>query len=179
MKIYLVGGAVRDALLGLPIKDKDWVVVGATPQGMLNAGYQQVGRDFPVFLHPQTREEYALARTERKSGSGYTGFTCYAAPDVTLEDDLQRRDLTINAMARDDDGEIIDPYNGLDDLENRLLRHVSPAFSEDPLRVLRVARFAARYAHLGFRIADETMTLMREMNAAGELEHLTPERVWK
>nr|WP_247605047.1 multifunctional CCA addition/repair protein [Citrobacter sp. On2M] len=179
VKIYLVGGAVRDALLGLPIKDKDWVVVGATPQGMLNAGYQQVGRDFPVFLHPQTREEYALARTERKSGSGYTGFTCYAAPDVTLEADLQRRDLTINAMARDDDGEIIDPYNGLDDLENRLLRHVSPAFSEDPLRVLRVARFAARYAHLGFRIADETMTLMREMNAAGELEHLTPERVWK
>ncbi|MDU5714989.1 MAG: multifunctional CCA addition/repair protein [Citrobacter freundii] len=179
MKIYLVGGAVRDALLGLPIKDKDWVVVGATPQGMLDAGYQQVGRDFPVFLHPQTREEYALARTERKSGSGYTGFTCYAAPDVTLEADLQRRDLTINAMARDDNGEIIDPYNGRDDLENRLLRHVSPAFSEDPLRVLRVARFAARYAHLGFRIADETMTLMRDMNAAGELEHLTPERVWK
>nr|WP_206157422.1 multifunctional CCA addition/repair protein [Citrobacter freundii] len=179
VKIYLVGGAVRDALLGLPIKDKDWVVVGATPQGMLDAGYQQVGRDFPVFLHPQTREEYALARTERKSGSGYTGFTCYAAPDVTLEADLQRRDLTINAMARDDNGEIIDPYNGRDDLENRLLRHVSPAFSEDPLRVLRVARFAARYAHLGFRIADETMTLMRDMNAAGELEHLTPERVWK
>lgn len=168
MKIYLVGGAVRDALLGLPIKDKDWVVVGATPQEMLDAGYQQVGRDFPVFLHPQTREEYALARTERKSGSGYTGFTCYAAPDVTLEADLQRRDLTINAMARDDDGEIIDPYNGRDDLENRLLRHVSPAFSEDPLRVLRVARFAARYAHLGFRIAEETMTLMRDMNAAGE-----------
>lgn len=132
-----------------------------------------------MFLHPQTREEYALARTERKSGSGYTGFTCYAAPDVTLEADLQRRDLTINAMARDDNGEIIDPYNGRDDLENRLLRHVSPAFSEDPLRVLRVARFAARYAHLGFRIADETMTLMRDMNAAGELEHLTPERVWK
>lgn len=179
MKIYLVGGAVRDALLGLPIKDKDWVVVGATPQEMLDAGYQQVGRDFPVFLHPQTREEYALARTERKSGSGYTGFTCYAAADVTLEADLQRRDLTINAIARDDDGEIIDPYNGRDDLENRLLRHVSSAFSEDPLRVLRVARFAARYAHLGFRIADETMTLMRDMTAAGELEHLTPERVWK
>ena len=179
MKIYLVGGAVRDALIGLPVKDKDWVVVGATPQEMLDAGYQQVGRDFPVFLHPQTREEYALARTERKSGSGYTGFTCYAAADVTLEDDLQRRDLTINAMARDDDGEIIDPYNGRSDLENRLLRHVSPAFSEDPLRVLRVARFAARYAHLGFRIADETMTLMRNMTAAGELEHLTSERVWK
>ena len=179
MKIYLVGGAVRDALLGLPVKDKDWVVVGATPQEMLDAGYQQVGRDFPVFLHPQTREEYALARTERKSGSGYTGFTCYAAADVTLEADLQRRDLTINALARDDDGEIIDPYHGRRDLENRLLRHVSPAFSEDPLRVLRVARFAARYAHLSFRIADETLALMREMTAAGELAHLTPERVWK
>lgn len=163
MKIYLVGGAVRDALLGLPVKDKDWVVVGATPQEMLDAGYQQVGRDFPVFLHPQTHEEYALARTERKSGSGYTGFTCYAAPDVTLEADLQRRDLTINALARDDDGQIIDPYHGRRDLEARLLRHVSPAFGEDPLRVLRVARFAARYAHLSFRIADETLALMREM----------------
>ena len=179
MKIYLVGGAVRDALLGLPVKDKDWVVVGATPQEMLDAGYQQVGRDFPVFLHPQTREEYALARTERKSGSGYTGFTCYAAPDVTLEEDLQRRDLTINALAQDDDGHIVDPYQGRRDLDNRLLRHVSPAFSEDPLRVLRVARFAARYAHLSFRIADETLALMRDMTAAGELEHLTPERVWK
>ncbi|EEB1957072.1 multifunctional CCA addition/repair protein [Salmonella enterica] len=179
MKIYLVGGAVRDALLGLPVKDKDWVVVGATPQEMLDAGYQQVGRDFPVFLHPQTHEEYALARTERKSGSGYTGFTCYAAPDVTLEADLQRRDLTINALARDGDGQIIDPYHGRRDLEARLLRHVSPAFGEDPLRVLRVARFAARYAHLSFRIADETLALMREMTAAGELEHLTPERVWK
>ncbi|HEM6707928.1 TPA: multifunctional CCA addition/repair protein [Citrobacter koseri] len=179
MKIYLVGGAVRDALLGLPVKDKDWVVVGATPQEILDAGYQQVGRDFPVFLHPQTREEYALARTERKSGSGYTGFTCYAAPDVTLEEDLQRRDLTINALAQDDDGHIVDPYQGRRDLDNRLLRHVSPAFSEDPLRVLRVARFAARYAHLSFRIADETLALMRDMTAAGELEHLTPERVWK
>ncbi|EDS6441105.1 multifunctional CCA addition/repair protein [Salmonella enterica subsp. houtenae] len=179
MKIYLVGGAVRDALLGLPVKDKDWVVVGATPQEMLDAGYQQVGRDFPVFLHPQTHEEYALARTERKSGSGYTGFTCYAAPDVTLEADLQRRDLTINALARDDDGQIIDPYHGRQDLEARLLRHVSPAFGEDPLRVLRAARFAARYAHLSFRIADETLALMREMTAAGELEHLAPERVWK
>ena len=179
MKSYLVGGAVRDALLGLPVKDRDWVVVGATPQQMLDAGYQQVGRDFPVFLHPQSREEYALARTERKSGAGYTGFTCYAAPDVTLEADLQRRDLTINALARDDDGEIIDPYNGRGDLENRLLRHVSPAFSEDPLRVLRVARFAARYAHLGFRIAEETQTLMAAMVEAGELAHLTPERVWK
>jgi len=179
VKSYLVGGAVRDALLKLPVKDKDWVVVGATPQEMLDAGYQQVGRDFPVFLHPKTHEEYALARTERKSGFGYTGFSCYAAPDVTLEQDLLRRDLTINAMAQDDDGTIIDPYNGLSDLKMRVLRHVSPAFNEDPLRVLRVARFAARYAHLSFRIADETMTLMRDMTAAGELEHLTPERVWK
>lgn len=179
MKSYLVGGAVRDALLKLPVKDKDWVVVGATPQEMLDAGYQQVGRDFPVFLHPKSHEEYALARTERKSGFGYTGFSCYAAPDVTLEQDLLRRDLTINAMAQDDDGTIIDPYNGLSDLKMRVLRHVSPAFNEDPLRVLRVARFAARYAHLSFRIADETLALMREMTAAGELEHLTPERVWK
>jgi len=179
VKTYLVGGAVRDALLGLPVKDKDWVVVGATPQQMLDAGYQQVGRDFPVFLHPKSHQEYALARTERKSGSGYTGFTCYAAPDVTLEQDLLRRDLTVNALAQDDNGEIVDPYNGQQDLQNRLLRHVSPAFSEDPLRVLRVARFAARYAHLSFRIADETMALMRDMTAAGELEHLTPERVWK
>jgi tRNA nucleotidyltransferase (CCA-adding enzyme) len=179
VKSYLVGGAVRDALLKLPVKDKDWVVVGATPQEMLDAGYQQVGRDFPVFLHPKSHEEYALARTERKSGFGYTGFSCYAAPDVTLEQDLLRRDLTINAMAQDDDGTIIDPYNGLSDLRMRILRHVSPAFNEDPLRVLRVARFAARYAHLSFRIADETMALMRDMTAAGELEHLTPERVWK
>nr|WP_318384343.1 multifunctional CCA addition/repair protein [uncultured Enterobacter sp.] len=179
MKSYLVGGAVRDALLGLPVKDKDWVVVGATPQEMLDAGYQQVGRDFPVFLHPKSHEEYALARTERKSGFGYTGFTCYAAPDVTLEQDLLRRDLTVNAMAQDDNGTLVDPYNGQRDLKNRLLRHVSPAFGEDPLRVLRVARFAARYAHLSFRIADETLALMREMTAAGELAHLTPERVWK
>jgi tRNA nucleotidyltransferase (CCA-adding enzyme) len=179
VKSYLVGGAVRDALLGLPVKDRDWVVVGATPQQMLDAGYQQVGRDFPVFLHPETHEEYALARTERKSGSGYTGFTCYAAPDVTLEQDLLRRDLTVNALAQDADGTIIDPYNGQSDLRQRLLRHVSPAFSEDPLRVLRVARFAARYAHLSFRIADETMALMREMTDAGELAHLIPERVWK
>ncbi|EPK7360570.1 multifunctional CCA addition/repair protein [Kluyvera intermedia] len=179
MKSYLVGGAVRDGLLGLPVKDKDWVVVGATPQQMLDAGYQQVGRDFPVFLHPNSHEEYALARTERKSGSGYTGFTCYAAPDVTLEQDLLRRDLTVNALAKDADGTIIDPYGGRRDLELRILRHVSPAFGEDPLRVLRVARFAARYAHLSFRIADETMALMREMTDAGELAHLTPERVWK
>ena len=179
MKSYLVGGAVRDALLGLPVKDKDWVVVGATPEAMIDAGYQQVGRDFPVFLHPKSREEYALARTERKSGSGYTGFTCYAAPDVTLEQDLLRRDLTINALAQDENGHIIDVYGGQNDLRDRLLRHISPAFSEDPLRVLRVARFAARYAHLSFRIADETMALMTAMTDAGELEHLTPERVWK
>jgi len=179
VKIYLVGGAVRDALLGLPVKDKDWVVVGATPQAMLDAGYQQVGRDFPVFLHPQSRQEYALARTERKSGVGYTGFICHADPDVTLEDDLQRRDLTINALAQDEQGHIVDAYGGKQDLQNRILRHVSPAFSEDPLRVLRVARFAARYAHLNFRIADETMALMTSMTDAGELEHLTPERVWK
>lgn len=179
MKIYLVGGAVRDGLLNIPVKDKDWVVVGATPQEMLDAGFQQVGKDFPVFLHPQSREEYALARTERKSGQGYTGFTCYAAPDVTLEQDLLRRDLTINAIAQDEHGEYIDPYNGRADIEKRLLRHVSPAFNEDPLRVLRVARFAARYAHLNFQIAPETQALMSSMAANGELEHLTPERVWK
>jgi len=179
VKIYLVGGAVRDGLLNIPVKDKDWVVVGATPQEMLDAGYQQVGKDFPVFLHPQSREEYALARTERKSGQGYTGFTCYAAPDVTLEQDLLRRDLTINAIAQDEHGEYIDPYNGRADIEKRQLRHVSPAFNEDPLRVLRVARFAARYAHLNFQIAPETQALMSSMAANGELEHLTPERVWK
>ncbi|MBK4714414.1 MULTISPECIES: multifunctional CCA addition/repair protein [Tenebrionibacter/Tenebrionicola group] len=179
MKIYLVGGAVRDGLLGLPVKDKDWVVVGATPQEMIEAGYQQVGRDFPVFLHPESREEYALARTERKSGHGYTGFVCHADPDVTLEQDLQRRDLTINAIALDSHGNYVDPWGGRADLNKRLLRHVSPAFSEDPLRVLRVARFAARYAHLNFRIADETQALMRDMTARGELAHLTPERVWK
>ena len=179
MKIYLVGGAVRDGLLRLPVKDKDWVVVGATQQEMRDAGYQQVGKDFPVSLHPKSREEYALARTERKSGQGYTGFTCYAAPDVTLEQDLLRRDLTINAIAQDEHGEFIDPYNGRADIEIRLLRHVSPAFNEDPLRVLRVARFAARYAHLSFQMAPETLTLMSSMASNGELEHLTPERVWK
>ncbi|MGY5955353.1 multifunctional CCA addition/repair protein [Kosakonia sp. BK9b] len=179
MKSYLVGGAVRDTLLGLPVKDRDWVVVGATPDEMQKAGYQQVGRDFPVFLHPQSHEEYALARTERKSGVGYTGFTVHASPDVTLEQDLLRRDLTVNALAQDENGHIIDPFNGQQDLHNRILRHVSPAFSEDPLRVLRVARFAARYAHLSFRIADETMALMRAMAEAGELAHLTPERVWQ
>lgn len=179
MKSYLVGGAVRDALLNLPVKDKDWVVVGASPAEMLALGFQQVGRDFPVFLHPETQQEYALARTERKSGSGYTGFVCYAAPDVTLEQDLQRRDLTINAIAQDKEGRYYDPYNGRADIEQRQLRHVSDAFNEDPLRVLRVARFAARFAHLGFVIADETLALMRSMAASGELSELTPERVWK
>jgi tRNA nucleotidyltransferase (CCA-adding enzyme) len=179
VKTFLVGGAVRDALLRLPVKDRDWVVVGATPDSMLAEGYQQVGRDFPVFLHPRSREEYALARTERKSGNGYTGFVTQFAPDVTLEQDLQRRDLTINAIAQSDSGELIDPYGGQRDLAQRQLRHVSAAFNEDPLRVLRVARFAARFAHLNFRIADETQALMREMAISGELAHLTAERVWK
>lgn len=179
MKTFLVGGAVRDALLRLPVKDRDWVVVGATPDNMLEQGYQQVGRDFPVFLHPRSREEYALARTERKNGKGYTGFVTQFAPDVTLEQDLQRRDLTINAIAQADDGSLIDPYHGQLDLANRTLRHVSSAFNEDPLRVLRVARFAARFAHLNFRVADETQALMREMAESGELADLTAERVWK
>lgn len=179
MKTYLVGGAVRDALLKLPVKDRDWVVVGTTPEAMQAQGYQQVGRDFPVFLHPKSREEYALARTERKNGTGYTGFVTWSAPDVTLEQDLQRRDLTINAIAQTENGDLIDPFHGQRDLRARLLRHVSPAFNEDPLRVLRVARFAARFAHLNFRIADETQALMRQMAASGELSHLTAERVWK
>jgi len=179
VKTYLVGGAVRDALLKLPVKDRDWVVVGATPEAMLAQGFQQVGRDFPVFLHPKSREEYALARTERKSGNGYTGFVTWSAPDVTLEQDLQRRDLTINAIAQTESGELIDPFHGQRDLQARLLRHVSDAFNEDPLRVLRVARFAARFAHLNFRIAEETQALMRQMVESGELGHLTAERVWK
>lgn len=179
MKTYLVGGAVRDALLNLPVKDQDWVVVGASPEEMLSQGYEQVGRDFPVFLHPDTHQEYALARTERKSGSGYTGFICYSAPDVTLEQDLQRRDLTINAIAQDQQGRFYDPYGGRADLDKRLLRHVSAAFNEDPLRVLRVARFAARFAHLNFVIAEETQALMRWMTESGELNTLTAERVWK
>lgn len=179
MKIYKVGGAVRDRLLGLPFKDSDWVVVGATVNEMLARKYLQVGRDFPVFLHPQTKEEYALARTERKSGKGYTGFVVHAAPDVTLEDDLRRRDLTINAIAETEGGELVDPYQGQADIAARRLRHVSPAFSEDPLRVLRVARFAARFAGLGFTIAPETLELMKAMTQAGELEHLVPERVWQ
>ena len=179
MKIYLVGGAVRDSLLGRPVHEKDWVVVGAHPEELTSQGYRAVGKDFPVFLHPETQEEYALARTERKSGSGHTGFICAFSPDITLEEDLIRRDLTVNAMAQDSDGTIIDPYGGHQDLDARLLRHVSPAFREDPLRVFRVARFAARYAYLGFRIADETLQLMQDMCASGELNSLTPERVWK
>lgn len=179
MQVYLVGGAVRDALLGIEVYDRDWVVVGATPQAMLDKGFEQVGKDFPVFLHPQTHEEYALARTERKQGSGYHGFEVFADPSVTLEDDLIRRDLTINAMARSEDGEIIDPYGGQKDLQARILRHVSPAFSEDPLRVLRVARFAAKLAPFGFVLAEETRQLMSEMTASGELAELTPERVWQ
>nr|WP_288256005.1 multifunctional CCA addition/repair protein [uncultured Pseudomonas sp.] len=179
MQIYKVGGAVRDRLLGRPISEVDWVVVGASAEQMLELGYRPVGADFPVFLHPQTGEEYALARTERKSGRGYGGFTFHASPDVTLEQDLIRRDLTVNAMAEDDQGNLIDPYNGQQDLEARILRHVSPAFAEDPLRVLRVARFAARYAPLGFSVATETLMLMRELAESGELAHLTAERSWK
>lgn len=179
MQIYKVGGAVRDRLLGRPISEVDWVVVGASAEQMLELGYRPVGADFPVFLHPQTGEEYALARTERKSGRGYGGFTFHASPDVTLEQDLIRRDLTVNAMAEDDQGNLIDPYNGQQDLEARILRHVSPAFAEDPLRVLRVARFAARYAPLGFSVAPETLALMRQLAESGELAHLTAERSWK
>jgi len=176
MKIYCVGGAVRDELLGLPVKDRDYVVVGATPEEMVRQGYKPVGKDFPVFLHPRTHEEYALARTERKTARGYHGFEFRTAPDVTLEQDLARRDLTINAIARDADGRIIDPFNGADDLKAGVLRHVSAAFAEDPVRILRVARFTARY---GFRIAPETMKLMREMAGGGEADALVPERVWQ
>ncbi|HDZ54972.1 MAG TPA: multifunctional CCA addition/repair protein [Pseudomonas xinjiangensis] len=176
---YLVGGAVRDRLLGLPVSERDWVVVGASPDIMIAAGFRPVGQDFPVFLEPSTGEEHALARTERKSGRGYGGFTFHASPDVTLEEDLIRRDLTVNAMAQAEDGSLIDPYGGKRDLDARILRHVSPAFAEDPLRVLRVARFSARYAGLGFRVADETLALMRELAESGELEALTAERSWK
>ena len=179
MQIYLVGGAVRDKLLGRPVKERDYVVVGATPEEMIDRGFKPVGKDFPVFLHPQTKEEYALARTERKTAPGYHGFVFHAAPDVTLEEDLRRRDLTVNAMAEDEDGRLIDYFGGREDLEARLLRHVSPAFAEDPVRILRIARFAARYAPLGFRVADQTMALMREMVAAGEVDALVPERVWQ
>ncbi|MGV8960790.1 MAG: multifunctional CCA addition/repair protein [Stenotrophomonas sp.] len=180
MKIYLVGGAVRDALLGLAAGDRDWVVVGASQAQMEAQGYKPVGRDFPVFLHPHTSEEYALARTERKSGRGYRGFVVDADPSVTLEEDLARRDFTINAIARDEtSGELVDPYGGVRDIERRVLRHVGPAFSEDPLRVLRAARFMARFAPLGFSVAPETMALMREIAASGELDTLVPERVWQ
>jgi len=177
MQVYLVGGAVRDGLLGKPVQDRDWVVVGATPQEMVAQGYQPVGRDFPVFLHPRTHEEYALARTERKSGHGYRGFTVYADPDVTLEQDLARRDLTINAIAQDANGALIDPFDGQRDLRDKVLRHVTCAFREDPVRILRVARFAARFAD--FTIAPETLALMRAMVSDGEAVHLVPERVWQ
>jgi tRNA nucleotidyltransferase (CCA-adding enzyme) len=176
MKIYCVGGAVRDELLGQPVKDRDYVVVGATPEEMLKQGYRPVGKDFPVFLHPQTHEEYALARTERKTARGYHGFEFRAAPDVTLEQDLARRDLTINAIAKDAEGRILDPHRGVPDLKAGVLRHVSPAFAEDPVRILRVARFAARF---GFRIAPETLQLMRQMANSGEVDALVPERVWQ
>ncbi|HKQ83440.1 MAG TPA: multifunctional CCA addition/repair protein [Steroidobacteraceae bacterium] len=180
MKVYLVGGAVRDELLGLAVDERDWVVVGASPQALLDLGYKAVGKDFPVFLHPQTGEEYALARTERKTGRGYYGFEAYFAPDVTLEDDLRRRDLTVNAIAKDPEtGQLIDPFGGVRDLQSRVLRHVSAAFSEDPLRVLRVARFAARFAPLGFTVAPETLDLMRAMSQTDELNALVPERVWQ
>ncbi|MFT5235696.1 MAG: tRNA nucleotidyltransferase (CCA-adding enzyme) [Shewanella sp.] len=178
MKFYLVGGAVRDNLLKLPIKDRDYMVVGATPQQMFELGYKQVGKDFPVFLHPKTQQEYALARTERKTGNGYAGFSCDASPDVTLEEDLLRRDLTINAIAQDDKGQLFDPYHGMADIESKQLRHVSDAFVEDPLRVLRVARFAARFHTLGFTVADETLALMTQISQSGELQALTPERVF-
>jgi tRNA nucleotidyltransferase (CCA-adding enzyme) len=178
MKTYLVGGAVRDALLGRPVIERDYVVVGATPEDLAALGYRPVGKDFPVFLHPSSGEQYALARTERKTGAGYYGFATHFAPDVTLEEDLARRDLTINAMAQDDAGNVVDPHGGRRDLEARVLRHVSPAFVEDPLRVLRVARFAARYAPLGFRVADETMALMGAIVRSGELQALVAERVW-
>jgi tRNA nucleotidyltransferase (CCA-adding enzyme) len=176
VKIYTVGGAVRDELLGLPVKDRDYVVVGATPEDMIRLGYKPVGKDFPVFLHPKTHEEYALARTERKTARGYKGFQVYAAPDVTLEQDLSRRDLTINAVARDEQGRLIDPYGGAEDLKRGILRHVSPAFAEDPVRILRAARFAARF---GFRLAPATLRLMRAMVEAGEADALVPERVWQ
>jgi tRNA nucleotidyltransferase (CCA-adding enzyme) len=175
MEIYLVGGAVRDKLLGKPGQDNDWVVVGSTPEEMETHNFKAVGKDFPVFLHPETKEEYALARTERKAGKGYKGFTFHTSADITLEEDLARRDLTINAIAEDHAGNLIDPYNGKQDIEDKILRHVSPAFVEDPLRVLRVARFAARF---GFRIAPETMALMKKISESGELDTLVPERVW-
>ena len=179
MQVFLVGGAVRDKLLGLVPREQDWVVTGSTPEAMVALGYSPVGKDFPVFLHPQTKEEYALARTERKSGRGYHGFVFNTDPAVTLEEDLARRDLTINAIAERADGSLVDPWGGRADLAARLLRHVSPAFREDPLRVLRVARFAARFASFGFRVADDTLALLQAMSSSGELNDLTPERVWQ
>jgi len=179
MQVYLVGGAVRDELLNRSVADRDWVVIGATPNMLIEQGYQQIGNDFPCFLHPKTKEEYALARTERKSGKGYTGFICDFGPEVTLEEDLSRRDLTINAIAKSESGEYVDPYNGRADLANKILRHVSDAFVEDPLRVLRVARFAARYADIGFSVHPDTLALMTQLVDSGELNALTPERVWK
>lgn len=176
---YVVGGAVRDALFNLPIKDKDWVVVGATPEKMTYLGFTPVGNDFPVFLHPDSKEEYALARTERKSGRGYKGFTVYASPDITLEEDLLRRDLTINAIAKDKNGNLIDPYGGLNDIKSRTLRHVSPAFSEDPVRILRTARFAARFSNLGIKVDTKTNELMREIVNNNEVDALVPERIWQ
>ena len=177
--VYLVGGAVRDELLGRPVADRDWVVIGASPKDLLKKGYLQIGNDFPCFLHPKTKEEYALARTERKSGKGHTGFICDFGPDITLEEDLSRRDLTINAIAKTSEGDYIDPYGGRDDLKTGTLRHVSAAFAEDPLRVLRVARFAARYVERGFTVHQETLDLMRQLVESGELSSLTPERIWK
>ncbi|MDH5446678.1 MAG: multifunctional CCA addition/repair protein [Gammaproteobacteria bacterium] len=179
MKTYLVGGCVRDKLLGRPVKDRDWVVTGSSVEQMLELGFLQVGKDFPVFLHPKTKEEYALARTERKTAPGYTGFEFNASPKVSLEDDLLRRDLTINAIAESESGELIDPFAGRKDIDKRILRHISPAFSEDPVRILRVARFAARYAALGFKIAEETVELMNNMVNNGEVDSLVPERVWQ
>jgi len=178
METYLVGGAVRDQLLGKNVQDRDWLVIGSTPEEMISLGYVRVGKDFPVFLHPETKEEYALARTERKSGKGYTGFEVDAGPEVTIEEDLARRDLTVNAIAMNNNGEIIDPYHGVQDLTQRVLRHVTDAFSEDPLRVLRVARFKARFHSLGFRIAPDTLKLMSEIANSGELTELADERVW-
>ena len=179
MEVYLVGGAVRDELLGLPVSERDWCVVGATPDDLVNLGYRPVGKDFPVFIHPQSGEEYALARTERKTAAGYHGFTFHTSPEVTIAEDLGRRDLTVNAMARDCDGNLIDPFNGRADIESRSLRHVSAAFAEDPVRILRTAKFAARFHDLGFRIATDTMQLMKEMVAKGEADALVPDRVWK
>ena len=178
MEKYLVGGAVRDQLLGLPVLEKDWVVIGETPESMVKQGFHPVGKDFPVFLHPESHDEYALARTERKTALGYKGFAVHSSPDITLEEDLIRRDLTINAMAMTPEGDIIDPYGGQKDLQNKVFRHISPAFSEDPVRILRIARFAARFGYLGFTIAEETQSLMRSMVFSGEVDALVPERVW-